>query len=113
VRSCGHHGNAGCKQRAEAYQARVQQLRRDAQEQLKIGTGQDVVQQFFKVRGFPFDVVRDGDHEEAIGTVYVQGGCAPVGCGSENALIGLRVELSLDGSLAREPVVGAQFTDCL
>jgi len=113
VQSCGDYGKAGCKQRTEAYQARVEQLRKDAHEQLKIGTRQDVVQQFFNTHDLPFDVVRNGDHKEAIGTVYLQGGCAPLGCGSENALIGHRVELGLDGFLIAEPVIGSQFTDCL
>jgi hypothetical protein len=91
----------------------VEQLRRDAHEQLKIGTKQDVVRQFFETHGLAFDVSSHADHQEAIGTVYVQGGCAPRGCGSEDALIGLRVELGLDGSLVTEPVIGSQFTNCL
>jgi hypothetical protein len=110
--SCGRY-DKGCKQRTEAYQARVEQLTKDAREQLKIGTKQEVVKQFFEAHGLPFDILRHGDHKEATVTVYLKGGCAPRGCGSEDALIGLRVELSPDGSLVTEPVIGAQFTNCL
>ncbi len=113
VYSCGRYDKAGCKQRAEAYQSRVEHLRKDAHEQLRIGTKQDVVKQFFEAHGIPFDVSGRGDHKEAIGTIYVQGGCAPRGCGSEDALIGLRVELGLDGSSVAEPVIGSLFTNCL
>ena len=113
VRSCGSYANAGCKQRAEAYRTRVEQLRKDASEQLKIGIRSDVVEQFFNSHGIPFQVIGYGNHKEATGTIYVQGGCAPRGCGSEDALIGLRVELNLDGTVISEPVVGRQFTNCL
>jgi hypothetical protein len=113
VYSCWANDKPDCKQRAEAYKARVEQLTRDAREELGIGIRQDVVRQFFEAHGLPFKVVRQGDHNEAIGTIYVQGGCAPRGCGSEDALIGLRVELGLDGSLISEPVIGSQFTNCL
>ena len=110
---CGRYDTAGCKHRGKTYETRVEQLRKDAHEQLNSGTKQDVVKQFFEAHGLPFDVFGQGDHKEAIGTVHVQGGCAPFGCGSEDALIGLRVELGLEGSLVAEPVIGSQFTNCL
>ena len=102
-----------CRQRGEAYQARVAQLKKDAHEKLRIGTREDAVNEFFEAHGLPFNVFRSGNHKEGVGTIQVQGGCAPRGCGSEDALIGLRVELSLDGTVIAEPVVGAQFTNCL
>ena len=104
---------SGCRQRGEAYRSRVTQLKKDAHEKLRIGTREDAVNEFFEAHGLPFNVFRSGNHKEGVGTIQVQGGCAPRGCGSEDALIGLRVELSLDGTVIAEPVVGAQFTNCL
>ena len=104
---------SSCKQRAEAYRSRVTQLKKDAHEKLRIGTREDTVNEFFEAHGLPFNVFRSGNHKEGVGTIQVQGGCAPRGCGSEDALIGLRVELSLDGTIIAEPVVGAEFTNCL
>ena len=89
------------------------QLKKDAHEKLRIGTKEDAVREVFDAHGLPFNVLRSGDHKEGAGTIHVRGGCAPRGCGSEDALIGLRVELRLEGTVIAEPVVGAQFTNCL
>ena len=102
------HQNAACKQRGAAYDARVEKLKRDAQEKLKVGTKKDVVIRFFKENGIPVTFTRD----EASGTIYTTG-CAPKGCGSDDALTGLRVKVDPAGTVVAEPVVGAIYTNCL
>jgi hypothetical protein len=100
--------NAGCKQRGAAYTGRVEKLKREAHEKLKIGTKKDGVIRFFKENGIPVTFSR----EEATGTIHTTG-CAPRGCGSDDALIGLRVKVNEAGTVVAEPVVGAIYTNCL
>jgi len=42
-----------CRQRGEAYQARVAQLKKDAHEKLRIGTKEDAVREVFDAHAFP------------------------------------------------------------
>lgn len=102
------HRSAACKQRGDAYSARVETLKRDAHEKLRIGTKKDGVTRFFAENGIPVMFTRD----EASGTIYTTG-CAPSGCGSDAALLGLRVKIGEAGTVASEPVVAAIYTDCL
>jgi hypothetical protein len=100
--------DAACKQRGDAYYARVEALKRDAHEKLKIGTKKDAVIRFFTENGIPVTFSRD----EAAGTIYTTG-CSPSGCGSDDALLGLRVKVDETGSVVSEPDVGAIYTNCL
>jgi hypothetical protein len=100
--------SAACKQRGDAYSARVKTLERDAHEKLRIGTKKDAVVHFFAENNIPVTFSRD----EASGTIYTSG-CAPSGCGSDAALLGLRVKVDQSGTVVSEPVVGAIYTDCL
>src|SRR5438128_747853 len=100
--------SASCKQRGAALYARWETLKREAHEKLKIGTKKDAVIRFFAENGIP---VTFSGHE-ASGTVYTSG-CAPSGCGSDSALVGLRVRVDEAGTVISEPVVGALYTDCL
>jgi hypothetical protein len=97
-----------CKQRGAAYSARVETLKHEAYEKLKIGTKKDAVIRFFAENGIPVTFSRD----EASGTIHVTG-CAPSGCGSDAALLGLRVKVDEAGTVIADPVVGALYTDCL
>jgi hypothetical protein len=97
-----------CKQRGAAYSARVETLRRDANEKLKVGTKKDAVIRFFAENGIPVTFLRD----EVSGTIYTSG-CAPSGCGSDAALLGLQVRVDEAGTVVSEPVVGAIYTNCL
>jgi hypothetical protein len=99
---------AACKERDAAYHARVERLERDAHEKLKIGTKRDAVASFFAENGIPVTFSAD----EASGTVYTSG-CAPKGCGTDAALLGLRVKVDDAGTVVSEPVVGALYSDCL
>jgi hypothetical protein len=100
--------SAACRQRGKTYEARIETLKHDARERLRIGTPKEDVMRFFKENGLP--VVLAGDEYE--GTIYTDG-CAPAGCGSDAALLGLRVKADSSGAVAGEPIVGALYTNCL
>ncbi len=100
--------NATCKQRGDAYAARVEALNREAHEKLKIGTRKDSARRFFAENGIPITFSTD----EASGTIYTTG-CAPFGCGSDASLLGLRVKVDQAGTVVSEPYVGGLYTDCL
>jgi len=100
--------SASCKQREAALSARTETLKREAHEKLRIGTKKDAVIRFFAETGIPVTFTRN----EASGTIYTSG-CAPSGCGSDAALLGLRVKVDEAGTVVSEPVVGGIYTDCL
>ena len=100
--------SAACKQRGAAYSARVEALKQEAHEKLNIGSKKDAVVRFFAENGIPVTFTRD----LAIGTIYPSG-CAPTGCGSDAALLGLRVKVDDAGTVVSEPVVGSLYTNCL
>jgi hypothetical protein len=102
-----YHSTA-CKQRGAAYAARVEKLKRDAHQNLKIGTKKEDVTRFFAENGIPLSFIEG----EATGTIYTTG-CAPSGCGSDEALLGLKVKVDKAGTVISEPVVGAIYTNCL
>ena len=100
--------SAACKQRGQAYFMRVDKLKRDARERLRIGTPKEDVIRFFKENGLPVSL--NGDEYD--GTMKIDG-CAPAGCGSDAAFIGLQVKADSTGAIAGEPHVGAFYTNCL
>ncbi|HWC15689.1 MAG TPA: hypothetical protein VG498_01685 [Terriglobales bacterium] len=97
-----------CKRRGDAYLARVEKLKQDAHDKLKIGAPREKVAQFFADNGIPVTFVKG----EATGTIYIKG-CAPRGCGTDDALLGLRVKVDEAGAVISEPTVGALYTNCL
>ena len=105
-----------CRQRNVAFARRIESIKQDAHNQLKIGTKKADVARFYAAHKIPFEVVswpfKDGG-TEAIGTLYTVGGCAPLGCGTDNALIGVRVKVDADGTVTGEPEVVDMYTDCL
>lgn len=100
--------SATCKQRGAAHAARVEKLKHDAHENLKVGTKKESVLKFFRENGLPVEFAEG----EAVGTIHTTG-CAPFGCGSDDALLGLRVKVDNDGNVIGEPVVGGLYTNCL
>lgn len=98
-----------CKQRNEAFARRIESIKQDAREQLKIGTKKADVARFFYAHGIPFELAGS----EAIGTLITTGGCAPLGCGTDRALIDVRMRIDTDGTTTDEPVVMAMYVDCL
>jgi hypothetical protein len=97
-----------CNRRSAAFDLRVQSIEHDANEKLSIGTKSGDVSRFFVEHGIPLDIVGS----EAIGTLYTEG-CGPLGCGTDRALIGVRVRLDLAGGVTGKPEVVGMYTDCL
>jgi hypothetical protein len=103
-----------CKQRDAAFSQRIKIIKQDAHKQLKVGTKKDDVARFYTEHEIPFEVAQFKDvGAEVIGTLYTIGGCAPLGCGNDNALIGVRVKVGADGTVIGEPEVVDMYTDCL
>ena len=100
--------SAACKQRGAAYGARLEKLRQEAPAKLSLGTRKDAVIRFFEANGIPVTFQR-GEATGMLNTV----GCAPAGCGSDNAFIGLKVPVDGTGTVIGKPVVGGFYTDCL
>ena len=108
------HQSAACKERGAAYRARAERLRRDAHQRLTIGTKKDAVVRFFTDNGLPvtFIAPESGLPGQATGTIRVTG-CAPSGCGSDAAILGLQVEVDTAGTVLSAPRVSGIYTDCL
>ena len=104
---CRYH-SASCKLRGTAYSERADKLKQDAHEKLTIGTKKDAVARFFESNGIPVTFVPG----EATGTIHLAG-CAPSVCGSDDAILGLRVKVDSAGTVISEPVVGGMYTNCL
>jgi hypothetical protein len=102
--------SADCKTRGKAYEQRVEKLKSDAHNRLRIGTHKEDVIQFFQENGLP--VPFDSHLNEYEGTISTKG-CAPAGCGSDDALLGLRVKVDSSGAVVAEPIIGALYTNCL
>ncbi len=97
-----------CNKRSAAFALRVESIEHDANEKLSIGTKSGDVARFFVEHGIPLQIVRS----EVIGTLYTSG-CGPLGCGTDSALIGLRVKLDSAGAVTEKPTVVGMYTDCL
>jgi len=97
-----------CNKRSAAFALRVESIEHDANEKLSIGTKSGDVARFFVEHGIPLQIVGS----EAIGTLYTSG-CGPLGCGTDSALIGLRVKLDSAGAVTEKPTVVGMYTDCL
>ena len=98
-----------CEHRNAEFAKRVDGIKQDAHKQLKIGTKNAEVSAFFAEHGIPVSFT----WSEAIGTLHTSGGCVPLGCGSNSALIGVSVKLDGTGSVAAEPTVVAIYDNCV
>jgi hypothetical protein len=67
-----------------------------------------VVIRFFETNRIPVSF----REEEASGEIHVKG-CSPTGCGSDDALVGLRVKVDTAGTVTAVPEVVALYTDCM
>lgn len=100
--------STACKQGGAAYVARVEKLKRNSHQNLKIGTKKEDVIRFFAENDIPLSFLES----EATGTIFTKG-CAPSGCGSDDALLGLKVKVDKAGTVISEPVGDAIYTNCL
>ena len=99
---------AACEERGVAYVNRIEKLRQDARQTLVVGSKKDVVIKFFARNGMDVAFVAG----EATGHISTTG-CAPVPCGSDAAVIVLRVNVDSSGTVKAEPVVIARYINCL
>jgi hypothetical protein len=97
-----------CNRRGAAFEQRIESIKHDANEKLSIGAKSGDVSQFFAEQGIPLEVIES----EATGTLYTEG-CGPLGCGTDRALIGVRVKLDSAGNVTGKPEVVGFYTDCL
>jgi hypothetical protein len=97
-----------CKLRGAAFARQVESLKRDAAEELKIGANKNDVTRFFTEHKIPFAILES----EAYGSLRTPG-CAPLGCGTDAAFIGVRVQLDGAGTVTEAPRVFGMYQDCL
>jgi len=97
-----------CQRRRAVLARQIESIKRDAHERLKIGTKSDEISRFFADHDIPFTFV----DSKAIGTLQTSG-CAPLGCGTDEAIIGVRVNLDETGAVRAEPIVVDLYTNCL
>ena len=97
-----------CKLRAAAFAGQVESITRDAAKELKVGTNQADVSRFFAEHNIPFETVGS----EVFGNLETSG-CAPFGCGTDKAFIGVDVKLDGSGNVSEVPRVVGMYRDCL
>jgi len=97
-----------CKLRGAAFGHQVESLKRDAAEELKIGANKTDVARFFAEHKIPFAILES----EAYGSLRTSG-CAPLGCFTNAAFIGVRVKLDETGAVTEVPKVFGMYQDCL
>jgi len=97
-----------CKLRGGAFVRQVESLKRDAAKELKIGAHKSDVARFFAEHKIPFAILES----EAYGSLRTSG-CAPLGCGTNAAFIGVRVKLDETGTVTEVPKVFGMYQDCL
>lgn len=97
-----------CKLRGAAFARQVESIKRDAAEELKIGTNKTEVARFFTEHHIPFAMLES----EAFGSLRTSG-CAPLGCGTDAAFIGVHVKLDGAGTVTEAPRVFGMYQDCL
>jgi hypothetical protein len=103
-----YRNQVACNKRGMAFELRVESIERDADEKLSIGTTSGDVARFFAEHDIPFQIV----DSEAMGTLYTSG-CGPLGCGTDSALIEVRVKLDSTGTVTEKPTVLGGYTDCM
>lgn len=105
-----------CQKRNAAFSRLIASIKHDAHEQLRIGTKKADVTRFYDTHNIPFEFGLEPGTDrgyEARGTLITIGGCAPLGCGTDNALIGVAVKLDAEGTVIGEPQVVDMYTSCV
>ena len=97
-----------CKLRGVAFARQVESIERDAAVELKSGTNKTEVIRFFAKHNSPFAMLES----EAFGSIRTSG-CAPLGCGTDKAFIGVHVKLDGSGRVTEAPKVFGMYQDCL
>lgn len=87
-----------CQVRGATLSLQVETLKREAALELGVGTKKAEVARFFTARNIPFAILAT----EAFGTLRTSG-CAPLGCGTDSAFIGVKVKLDATGTVSEAP----------
>ncbi len=103
-----YRDQVACNKRSVAFALQVESIKHEANEKLSIGTKRGDVSRFFAEHGIPLQIVES----EAMGTLYTVG-CGSLGCGTDSALIGVRVKLNSAGSVTEKPTVVGMYANCL
>jgi hypothetical protein len=104
-----------CKAREAEFNARVERIRQDAKDALKVGTKKEDVIRLFASEGISPSFSQMGAESWAQGEIDFRGdsACRSLACGDDSKLIGVRVDVDGDGTVVAEPVVATMYTDCL
>ena len=103
-----YHSHLVCVARHAAFHDRVEKLRTDAGQQLRIGVNKSELTRFFEEHGMRVNF----GYGLASGSIQTTG-CAPFGCGADTAVIGVSVPVDDQGTVTAEPRVSGIYTDCL
>jgi hypothetical protein len=102
-----------CQQRNAAFGREIEAIRQDAHAQIKVGTKKADVAQFFARHNISFNISQFTSSESLASGFIKTSGCAPLGCGSDVAVINVRVRLDGAGAATEEPKVVGIYTNCL
>ncbi len=100
--------HVACAARNGVLQRRVQKLRDDAHDQLRVGVNKAQIVRFFEQQQMQATFgygVASGDFRTT--------GCAPFGCGADTVVVGVSVAVDSQGTVVGEPHVADIYTDCL
>jgi hypothetical protein len=95
-----------CKKRGAAFTRQVDALKRDAQEQLKVGASKIEVARFFNEHRIRLTI------EGPLAHGYLRASGCAIGCGAA-VIIEVHVELDAHGAVAQEAAVDSHYTDCM
>lgn len=102
-----------CQQRNAAFGRQIEAIKQDAHAQIKVGTKKSDVAQFFAAHNISFSISQFTSSESLASGLIETSGCAPLGCGSDVAVINVRVRLDEAGAASEEPTVVGIYTNCL
>ena len=98
-----------CREHNAAFQRQLEAIKKDAHEQLKVGTKKADVSRFFAEHGVPIgQAVLSAP--EATGILQTTA-CAPPHCG-ERVSIRVRAKVESTGTITAEPIVDYMYDEC-
>lgn len=103
-----YRNHARCAARSAALRHEVENLTRDAHDQLRVGGNKSQVVRFFEEHHMRVTF----GYGEASGD-FETTGCAPFGCGADTARVGISVAVDSQGTVTGKPRVSGIYTDCL
>jgi hypothetical protein len=97
-----------CQRRNAAFGRHIETIKQDARAQIKLGTRKSDDARFFTEHNIAFNIA------DSLASGFIEAsGCAPFGCGSDAAVINVRVTLDDTGAATKEPQVVGIYTNCL